>query len=128
MLACLVAGTTVVRLAAVVTLAWTHSVQKSEWQEDWRATPAGLQLTEVRVQGSGAGMEPPDDAVLQGEFYVAHPRLAPQKEVLLRRSGATADWRVCSAGRCQPMGELVPPDADPVRFTTCAAPELPPRR
>lgn len=117
--ACLVAGAQVVRLAAVVTLAWTHSVQKSEWQEDWRATPAGLELTEVRVEGSGAGMEPPDDAVLKDGFYVAHPRLAPQREVLLRRSGATADWRICRDGQCRPMGDLVPAEADPVRFTIC---------
>lgn len=108
-----------VRLAAIFTLAWTHSVQKSEWRETWRASPEGLVLTEVRVQGSGAGMEPPEDSVLDGDFYVAHPKLPPQREVLLRRSGATADWRVCMEGRCRPMGELLPADADPVRLTTC---------
>lgn len=108
-----------VRMAAVFTLAWTHSVQKSEWRETWRATPAGLVLDEVRVEGSGAGMEPPEGAVLKDGFYVAHPPLAPQREVLLRRSGATADWRVCLNGHCRPMGELVPAEADPVRLTTC---------
>lgn len=108
-----------VRLAAVITLAWTHSVQKSAWQEDWRATPAGLVLDEVRVQGSGAGMEPPEGAMLKGGFYIAHPGLAPQQEVILRRSGATADWQVCVVGTCRPMSALLPPDADPVRFTTC---------
>lgn len=118
-LACLIAGATVVRLAAAITLAWTHSVQKSAWQEDWRATPAGLVLDEVRVQGSGAGMEPPEGAVLKGAFYIAHPSLAPQREVVLRRSGATADWQVCVAGACRPMSELLPPDADPVRLTIC---------
>lgn len=108
-----------VRLAAVFTLAWTHSVQKSEWRETWRATPAGLVLDEVRVEGSGAGMEPPEGAVLRDGFYVAHPALPPQHDVLLRRSGATADWRVCVDGRCRPMGDLLPADADPVRLTTC---------
>ncbi|MFG1193225.1 DUF1850 domain-containing protein [Xanthobacter flavus] len=117
--ACLVSGATVVRLAAAITLAWTHSVQKSVWQEDWRATPAGLELTEVRVEGSGAGMEPPEGAVLKGRFYVAHPVLAPQREVILRRSGATADWQVCIPGTCRPMAEFVPPEADPVTLTTC---------
>lgn len=117
--ACLIAGAQVVRLAALFTLAWTHSVQKSEWQEDWRAAPDGLVLTEVRVQGSGAGMEPPEGAVLKGGFYVAHPTLAPQRDVLLRRSGATADWRVCMDGRCRLMGELIPAGADPVRLTVC---------
>lgn len=118
-LACLVAGATVVRLAAAITLAWTHSVQKSAWQEDWRATSDGLVLSEVRVQGSGAGMEPPEGAVLKDGFYVAHPALIPQREIILRRSGATADWQVCIPGTCRPMAELVPPDADPVALTTC---------
>ncbi|MFG1294284.1 DUF1850 domain-containing protein [Xanthobacter variabilis] len=119
LVACLAAGGQMVRLAAIFTLAWTHSVQKSEWRETWWATPEGLVLTEVRVQGSGAGMEPPEDSVLEGGFYVAHPRLPPQKDVLLRRSGATADWRVCMGDTCRPMGDLVPPEADPVRLTTC---------
>lgn len=108
-----------VRLAAAFTLAWTHSVQKSEWQEDWRATPAGLVLQEVRVQGSGAGMEPPEGAVRVGAFFVAHPQLAPQRSVMLRRSGATADWQVCMDERCRPMGELIAADADPVELAVC---------
>lgn len=116
---CLLAGAVAVKLAATFTLAWTHSVEKIEWQEDWRATPAGLVLEEVRVQGSGAGMEPPDGAVRVGDFYVAHPALGPQREILLRRSGATADWRVCMGGSCRPMGDLVPADADPVSLTVC---------
>jgi hypothetical protein len=37
----------------------------------------------------------------------------------LRRSGATADWQVCIAGTCKPMGDYVPPNADPVTLTTC---------
>src|SRR5438034_6177126 len=32
---------------AAFTLAWTHSVEKVDWQEDWRITPAGT--------GTGAG-------------------------------------------------------------------------
>lgn len=124
MVACLVVGGQMVRLAAVFTLAWTHSVQKSEWRETWRATPAGLVLDEVKVEGSGAGMEPPDGAVLKHGFYVAHPALPPQTAVLLRRSGATADWRVCVADRCRPMGDLLPSGLptealDPVRLTIC---------
>lgn len=116
---CLVAGTVAVKLAASFTLAWTHSVEKIEWQEDWRATPAGLVLEEVRVQGSGAGMEPPEGAVREGDFYVARPVLAPQREILLRRSGATADWRICIDGRCRAMGDLIPADADPVTLALC---------
>jgi len=127
-LACLFAGETVVRLAAAFTLAWTHSVQKTSWQEDWRATAPGLVLEAVRVEGSGAGMEPPEEAVREGRFYVAHPKLPPQRELVLRRSGATADWQVCLAGSCRSIGERlgeapgapIPPDADPVRIAPCA--------
>lgn len=118
-IACLLAGGQLIRLAAVFTLAWTHSVEKIEWQEDWRATPQGLLVVEARIEGSGAGMEPPDDAVLKDGRYVSHPHMAPLKEVELRRSGATADWRVCIEGRCRPMGDLVPKGADPVMLTLC---------
>lgn len=117
--ACLVAGAVVVRLGAAFTLAWTHSVERSEWQEDWRATDAGLVVVEVRVEGSGAGMEPPEDAVREGRFYVSHPAPTPLRAVWLRRSGATADWRVCRDGGCRPMGDLVPADADPVKLALC---------
>ena len=41
------------------------------------------------------------------------------KEVVLRRSGATADWNICRNGKCQPMGELIPKDADPVTLSLC---------
>ena len=49
---------------ATFTLAWTHSIEKTDWQEDWRVTPEGLVLTQARVKGSGAGMEPPPGARL----------------------------------------------------------------
>lgn len=57
-----VASAGVVKTLAVVafTLAWTHSIEKTEWQEDWRVTPQGLELIAARVKGSGAGMEPAD--------------------------------------------------------------------
>jgi hypothetical protein len=40
---------------AAFTLVWTHSIEKIDWQEDWRITPAGLELVQARVKGSGAG-------------------------------------------------------------------------
>jgi hypothetical protein len=63
---CLIAGGKAVAFAAAAfTLSWTHSVQKTRWEEDWRLTPSGLQLVESRIEGSGAGMEVPDGAVLK---------------------------------------------------------------
>ena len=33
---------------AAFTLAWTHSIEKIDWQEDWRITPQGLELAQAR--------------------------------------------------------------------------------
>ena len=71
---CLIAaGKAVAFAAATFTLSWTHSVEKISWEEDWRLTPAGLQLVEARVHGSGAGMEVPDGAVLDDGAWRYRP-------------------------------------------------------
>jgi hypothetical protein len=120
MMICFLAGSKITPLlAGAITLAWTHSVEKTQWEEDWRATPAGLELVEARVQGSGAGMEPPPDARLVGGMWTWRPALAPQAEIVMRRSGATADWRVCIDGRCRNLDAYVPRDADPVVMKAC---------
>ena len=117
---CLAAGATVVPLlAGAVTLAWTHSVERIAWEEDWRWTPAGIELAEARVRGSGAGMDPPPQARRLGGVWAWNPAGAPQREVLMRRSGATADWRVCVSGRCRAMAAYLPAEADPVVLTGC---------
>ncbi|ARJ64591.1 hypothetical protein WV31_02310 [Magnetospirillum sp. ME-1] len=84
------------------TLAWTHSVEKVEWREDWRVESGRLHLHQASVMGSGAGMEPPPEAVLRNGRWVWHPGIA-QDEIVLARSDFTADWRLCVDGVC---GEL----------------------
>ena len=117
---CLMAGSVAVPLlAGAVTIAWTHSVERIVWEEDWRRTPTGIELVEARVRGMGAGMEPPAEARLVGGAWAWRPALPGQPAVVMRRSGATADWRVCVAGNCRPMGAYVPADADPVVLTGC---------
>ncbi|MDK9695131.1 MAG: DUF1850 domain-containing protein [Siculibacillus sp.] len=119
---CLVAGDVGVRLAtALLTLSWTHSIEKVEWRETWRAVPAGLELVEARVKGSGAGMEPGEDARLVGGWWVWRPERPAVAEVVLARSGVTADWRVCVEGTCRPVGEILGPAADGVaaRLVAC---------
>ena len=37
------------------TVAWTHSVQKTRWEERYRVDGDALRLTEARIQSSGAG-------------------------------------------------------------------------
>ena len=67
---CLTAGAVVTRLAvASFTLAWTHSVEKTRWEEDWRVGARGLEIVEARVKGSGAGMEPGPDARFDGTWW-----------------------------------------------------------
>jgi hypothetical protein len=120
---CLVAGVVITQLmSGAITLAWTHSVERTLWEEDWRAGPGGLELVEARVRGSGAGMEPPPEARLVDGAFAWRPAVGLLEEVVLRRSGATADWRICMSGRCRPMDDFVPPDSDPVRLSLCKSP------
>jgi hypothetical protein len=91
---------------AAFTLAWTHSVEKSDWQEDWRVTPQGLELTQARIKGAGAGMEPPSEARLVDGWFQWRPMRPPMPEVLLGNSGAAGEWRLCSDGQCKTLSTI----------------------
>ncbi len=119
---CLLAAGATIRLGTVaLTLAWTHSIEKTRWEEDWRVTPAGMVLEEDRVQTTGAGMEPPPDSHFDGKWWRYKPPLPPLPQIVLRRSGTTVDdWQVCIKGACKPMGAYLPRNADPVTLTTCS--------
>lgn len=82
------------------TLSWIHSVERVEWQEHWVVDArARLQLVSARVKGSGAGMEPPPDAVLHDGWWVYRPHLPAQQTVVLAVSGATVGgWTLCVDG------------------------------
>jgi hypothetical protein len=115
---CLAAAGLVVSLpVADFTLAWEHTVERIEWQEDWRVTPRGLELTEARVQGNGAGMEPGEGAVLEGGWWRWRPDRPPLPELVLARSGVGA-WRICSGSSCRSLDRLVPGDG-PVIAAPC---------
>ena len=105
---CLVAGGIMATLPAeAFTLAWEHTVERIEWQEDYRVTPEGLVLVEARVQGSGAGMEPPDGARLEDGWWRWRPGLPPLPELVLARSEGR-DWRLCvQAEGCRSLDALV---------------------
>ncbi|MFA5122259.1 DUF1850 domain-containing protein [Zavarzinia sp.] len=119
---CLLLGSQLVqRLEAKdFTLAWRHSIEKIEWQEDWRIEADGLHLIAARVQGSGAGMDPPADAVRRGDWWEYVPALAPQQHLTLARSGLVPDYRLCVAGGCRTLGEIagLPPEGA-VTLTPC---------
>ena len=101
------AGAVKMLSVAAFTLAWTHSIEKVDWQEDWRVTPQGLELVQARVKGSGAGMEPPPEARLVDGWFQWRPERAPMPEVALAASGAAGEWRLCHDGHCQTLSEIL---------------------
>lgn len=115
---CLLAGGKMsVMAVSLFTLTWTHSVEKTRWEEDWRVTPAGLQIVEARIKGSGAGMEPPADALLKDGWWVYAPQLPAQSKLRLAASGATGGgWSLCAGGKCLELGTV--PGAE-VELSVC---------
>lgn len=103
---CVVTAGKIITLAVTAfTLSWTHSVEKIRWEEHWQVTPAGLEIIEARIKGSGAGMDPPPDSVFRNGWYVYRPQLPPQKALHLAASGATVGgWKLCAGGRCMTIG------------------------
>lgn len=107
--------------ANAFTLAWTHSIEKIRWEEEWRVEGAELVLATVRVRGHGAGMEPPPEARLVDGVWRWHPGT---RHVVLRltRSGFTADYDWCVAdGRCVPLSALLPSDGGVTEVRPCEA-------
>ncbi|RST87212.1 DUF1850 domain-containing protein [Aquibium carbonis] len=115
---CIIAsGKTTVLAASAFTLAWTHSVERTRWEEDWRVTPAGLELVAARVEGTGAGMEIPEGAVFADGAWTYRPTLPPQRALLLARSGATGEgWELCADQECLTIGAE---PGDPVEIRGC---------
>lgn len=96
------------------TLAWTHSVEKTEWRERWQVQGNALVLSEGRVRGSGAGMDPPEGSVLQDGWWVYRRTL--QVPVLrLAVSGATGrGWQLCTDdGGCRDLEAWLARDGTP---------------
>lgn len=105
---CLASAGSVKALSLVAfTLVWTHSIEKVDWQEDWRVTPSGLQLVQARVKGTGAGMEPPPEARLVNGWFQWRPARVPMHEVVLGNSGAAGEWRLCHDGVCRTLSEIL---------------------
>ncbi len=88
------------------TLAWDHSVEKTRWEERYRVDGDGLLLVEARVQGIGAGMEPPRSATLAGGWWTWHPRTRiPTLRLTL--SPYVADYTLCWRETCRALTALV---------------------
>lgn len=111
------------------TLAWTHSIEKVRWEEDYAVEPpsqAGGQPTlkalGARVRGSAAGMEPPEDAVLREGWYEYQPKTWSPQGLRLTRSEYTADYEWCVDGRCEPLARWLPSDGEITLLTPCQNP------
>jgi hypothetical protein len=115
------AGVVKMLSVAAFTLAWTHSIEKVGWQEDWRVTPQGLELVQARVKGSGAGMEPPPEARLVDGWFQWQPKRAAMPQVVLGNSGAAGEWRLCHDGSCKTLSEILgrPVGSDVTTMSAC---------
>jgi hypothetical protein len=109
---------------ATFTLVWTHSIEKTDWQEDWRVTPQGLELVQARVKGSGAGMEPPPEARLVDGWFQWQPARPAMPQVVLGNSGAAGEWRLCASGDCRTLSDIFghPIGANVTAMSACSNP------
>lgn len=99
------AGSMMTLLAASFSLSWTHSVEKTTWIEHWRVVGDRLALISASVEGSGAGIDLPPDAVWEGGRWTYRPSLAPLRRLDLAASGATlSGWQLCANGDCHELG------------------------
>jgi hypothetical protein len=102
-------------------IAWRHSVEKTRWEEHYVRSGERLVLEESRIEGFGAGMEPPPGARLVDGSWRWVPDLAPLPELRLTLSPYTEDYTVCWPERCAPLHALVhAPDIATVTLRPCA--------
>ena len=94
-------------LTTSFTLAWMHSVEKIRWEEDYRLEAGRLVMRAARVRGSGAGMEPPEGAVLRDGAWEYQPAQAEFPKLRLTRSPYTRDYEMCWDAQCREFTALV---------------------
>jgi hypothetical protein len=107
--------------ASELTLAWRHSVEKTRWEERYRADGDHLVLTDARIEGFGAGMEPSPDAVLRGGWWTWQPnRVVPA--LTLMRFATFPDYTLCWQDRCRDLAAIIGPTpvGAPVVIRPCA--------
>lgn len=101
-------------------LRWVHSVERTEWRERWRPAPDGLRLVESRVRGSGAGMEPPEGAVLVDGWWIDHSASLTVPRLSLPLSPHAAPYQVCIADLCRTLDSLLPAGAKTAILEPCS--------
>jgi len=110
--------------ASEFTLAWQHSVEKTRWEERYVVDGGRLSLREARIQGFGAGMEPPAGARFVDGWWVWRPNLKPLPELRLTRSSYTGDYTLCWKKRCAALTQLAGPtnEGEAVTLAPCPSP------
>lgn len=110
----LTAGKIVTLAVSAFTLSWTHTVERTQWWEQWQVFDGGLKVTQARVQGSGAGIEPPEDATYTGDGWLYEPAVPPVEHLVLAASGAGhSAWRLCADNQCLTLGAQ---SSDPIKL------------
>ncbi len=113
------------------TLAWTHSIEKVRWEEDYTVVPSATGESAVlvaglaRIHGSAAGMEPPPHAILRDGWFEYQPSGELPAQLRLTRSGYTPDYEWCTQGKCRPMTDIFPTDGGITLLYACQHPEVP---
>lgn len=115
-------GKTVALAIEAFTLIWTHSVEKVEWREMWRVTEEGLVIEQASVEGTGAGMEIPEGALLKDGAWVYEPGLAPLEIVHFADAGRGQDWTICADQTCREIGDIVPAAGATLALYPCDEP------
>jgi hypothetical protein len=120
---CLAAGALVAVLpVSQFTLAWTHSIEKIRWEEDYRVVGTRLVLEEARIRGSGAGMEPPAGARLENGVWHYKPALPALEKLRITQSPYAAGYEICAEGACRRLATVMPglPPIGVVELRPCA--------
>lgn len=107
--------------AQAFTLAWTHSVEKVRWEEDYVLQGRQLVLKEARITGSGAGMEPPADAVWRDGVWHYTPASRPFARLVLANSSFGGHYDVCVAGECRALPTVDDGPNRPTIIEACPA-------
>lgn len=119
---CLSAGTVSVTLFLnSFTLAWMHSVEKIRWEEQWIVEGNFLHITSASVRGSGAGMEPPPDAIFKEGAWHYTPHVPPLATLNLSHSPYTKEYELCFDNRCTPLNDFFEnlPETDTIVLEAC---------
>lgn len=120
------AGHTLVVAIQAFSLLWIHSVERTEWREEWAIEGDRLRVVEAAVSATGAGMEIPDGAVLQDGAWHYRPDLPPQARVAFADAGrADSDWTLCAKDTCVSLRSVLPVRGEGFVMQACDRPGVP---